>query len=81
MRLYLGRKLIADKLKARTHFCGPIKVEWGLSAAGAAVHSLGRSDYEKLKEMVLGFLDQTRAVVRPSAEEELACMTLDWFVV
>jgi uncharacterized protein (TIGR02147 family) len=46
-----------------------------------AVHSLGRTDFEKLKDMVLRFIDQTRAVVRPSAEEELACMTLDWFVV
>jgi hypothetical protein len=46
-----------------------------------AVHSLSRSDYEKIKEMILTFLDQTRAVVRPSPEEELACITLDWFVV
>ena len=37
-----------------------------------AVHSLARSDFEKIKEMVLAFLDQTRAVVRPSPEEELA---------
>jgi uncharacterized protein (TIGR02147 family) len=46
-----------------------------------AVHSLARSDYEKIKEMILKFLDQTREVVKPSQEEELACMTLDWFVV
>jgi uncharacterized protein (TIGR02147 family) len=46
-----------------------------------AVHSLTRSDYEKIKEVTLKFLDQTRAVVRPSKEEELACLTLDWFVV
>lgn len=45
-----------------------------------AVHSLSRADFEKIKEMVLKFLDDTRAVVRPSKEEELACMTLDWFV-
>ena len=46
-----------------------------------SVHSLARADYEKIKEMILRFLDQTREVVRPSKEEELACMTLDWFVV
>jgi hypothetical protein len=46
-----------------------------------AIHSLSRSDCEKIKEMVLQFLDQTRAVVRPSKEEELACITLDWFIV
>lgn len=46
-----------------------------------AVHSLSKSDVEKIKEMVLVFLDQTRAVVRPSKEEELACLVLDWFIV
>jgi hypothetical protein len=47
----------------------------------SAVHCLTRSDYEKIKEMTLHFLDATRAVVRPSKEEELVCMTLDWFIV
>lgn len=46
-----------------------------------AVHSLSKMDYEKIKEMILKFLDETRAVVRPSPEEELACLSVDWFVV
>lgn len=45
------------------------------------VHSVSRSDFEKIKEMALRFLDQTRAVVRTSPEEEVTCMTLDWFVI
>ncbi len=46
-----------------------------------ALHSLSRKDFEALQGMILGFIDQTRKVVAPSPEEELACFCLDWFRV
>ncbi len=46
-----------------------------------AVCSLSQSDFIKLKDMVLQFLDQTRSIIEPSKEEELACLNLDWFKV
>ena len=46
-----------------------------------AVHTLSEDDFEKLREMILKFLDGVRETVRPSKEEELACFTMDWFVV
>lgn len=44
-----------------------------------ALHSLSRSDFERIKRMLLEMIDATRAVVGPSKEEELACVAIDWF--
>lgn len=46
-----------------------------------ALHSLSRKDFEALKSMLMSFLDQSRKIVRESAEEELVCFCLDWFRV
>jgi uncharacterized protein (TIGR02147 family) len=45
-----------------------------------AVHSLSRADFERIKQMILELLDRSRAIVGPSQEEELACLTVDWFL-
>jgi uncharacterized protein (TIGR02147 family) len=47
----------------------------------SAVHSVSRADLEKLRQMVLNFLEHTRDVIRPSPEEELICINLDLFTV
>jgi hypothetical protein len=44
-----------------------------------AVHSLSQADFHKIREQLLGMLDRTRAIIAPSAEEDLACLTVDWF--
>ncbi|MCM2277663.1 MAG: TIGR02147 family protein [Oligoflexia bacterium] len=38
-----------------------------------------RSDYEKLKTMLLSFIDEQRKVIAPSACEDLVCFTYDLF--
>jgi uncharacterized protein (TIGR02147 family) len=43
------------------------------------VHSLSKADYQKLRQMVLDFIAQSNALVKPSKEEELACVNLDFF--
>lgn len=42
--------------------------------------SLSRSDYQRIRERLLEVIEEVRSVVRPSPEEELAVLTLDWFV-
>jgi len=46
-----------------------------------AVHSLSLKDFEEIKARLLQMIDQSRAIVAPSKEEDLACITLDWFWV
>ena len=45
------------------------------------VASVSRDDYERLKEMVLQFVDETRKVMGPSKEEELVTLNCDLFRV
>lgn len=47
----------------------------------SAVHALSKKDIEKLRLMVINFLEQTRRVVAPSPEEEAVCLNLDFFTV
>lgn len=42
--------------------------------------SLSKSDYLKIKERLLVMIDEVRTAVRPSKEEELAVLAVDWFV-
>ncbi len=46
-----------------------------------SVQSLSVADYEKVTHMIIKFLDEQRKIVGPSKEEQLACLTLDWFRV
>jgi hypothetical protein len=43
------------------------------------VYSLSLDDLERLRQMVLDFIDQTRNLVVASAEEEVVCFTCDVF--
>ena len=42
-----------------------------------ASHSFG--DYEKIKMILLDVIDKTRKIVKPSKEEEISCLCLDFF--
>ena len=46
-----------------------------------SVCSISRRDAEKLKELALSLVDESRKIIAPSKEEELYCLTLDWFKV
>lgn len=46
-----------------------------------SVCTLSKADVKKMKQMLLEFIDQSREVVAPSPEEELYCLTCDWFRV
>lgn len=61
--------------EARAHL-GPGK-ESGIHYT--CVHSLSRSDQEKLRQMMLDFIENTRAVALPSKEETLLVLTCDLF--
>lgn len=43
----------------------------------SAVYSMSRDDFEKLKELAIEFLNQSRSIVAPSKEEELVGFSLD----
>ena len=47
----------------------------------SAVHALSKKDIEKLRLIIINFLEQTRRVVAPSPEEEAVCLNLDFFTV
>ena len=42
------------------------------------VHSLSRSDFKKIKERLLQCLVEIDKTIRPSTEEELCCLLVDW---
>lgn len=44
-----------------------------------SVCTLSRDDVIKIKELVLQLIDGSRKIVAPSQEEELYCLTCDWF--
>ena len=46
-----------------------------------ALHSLSRKDFDVIKGILLSALDKSRQIVKPSSEEELACICVDWFSV
>jgi uncharacterized protein (TIGR02147 family) len=46
-----------------------------------AVNSVATSDMPRLKQVLLGAIENYRAVALPSREEELVCLTLDFFKV
>ena len=46
-----------------------------------SVCTLSKSDTIKMKQMILEFIDKRRAIVAPSAEEEIFCLTCDCFRV
>jgi uncharacterized protein (TIGR02147 family) len=43
------------------------------------VHSLSRKDFKVIKELLMKSLVDVDRIIRPSKEEELYCLTLDWF--
>jgi uncharacterized protein (TIGR02147 family) len=44
-----------------------------------ALYSLSRADFERLKALCLHWIEESRQLVQPSVEEDLACFVLDWF--
>lgn len=46
-----------------------------------SVYSLSLADFEKVKAELHAVIDKTRAMILKSPEEELAALTLDWFIV
>jgi hypothetical protein len=44
-----------------------------------AVHALSIKDVERVKEIMIGAIRQSREVVKPSPEEELICVACDVF--
>ncbi len=46
-----------------------------------SVCSLSLEDAEKLRQLMFQFIDESRKAVAPSKEEELYCLTCDWFKV
>lgn len=42
------------------------------------IHTLSRSDFKKIKTLLLESLVKIDKVIRPSAEEELCCLLIDW---
>jgi uncharacterized protein (TIGR02147 family) len=43
------------------------------------VQSMGRQDYERLKTMILEFIDASKQIAEPSPSEMLTAMSIDWF--
>lgn len=43
------------------------------------VQSVSKSDYEKMKQMVLDLIQKTSAIAGPSKEEQLVCLAFDFF--
>ena len=46
-----------------------------------SVCSISRDDFDKIRKLVFDLIDESRKVVSPSKEEELFCLTCDWFKV
>jgi hypothetical protein len=46
-----------------------------------ALYTLAAADIERLRELALRFIEDSRAVVIPSPSEELVCCNLDFFRV
>ncbi len=47
----------------------------------SAIQTLSTNDYENLKDLLLGFIDQQRKTIEPSKPEEIVCFTCDWFKI
>lgn len=45
----------------------------------SSVYSLSREDFGRIKETLLKAIEEVRTIVRPSVEEELCVLGLDWF--
>lgn len=43
------------------------------------VNSHGEGDFERIKQAILGAIDQVRAIVRPAPDEDLSCLCIDLF--
>lgn len=46
-----------------------------------SVCSISLEDAKKIKDLTLQLIDESRKVVAPSKEEELFCLTVDWFKI
>jgi uncharacterized protein (TIGR02147 family) len=46
-----------------------------------SLYTLSKKDVEVLREKIVDFIEVTRAIVHPSAEEEIVCFTCDYFRV
>ena len=55
--------------------------DFGRSVHYTALYSLSKKDADRLQQLLLDFIDETRAIVIPSKEEELICFACDLFRV
>jgi uncharacterized protein (TIGR02147 family) len=46
-----------------------------------SVCSISKSDVNQIKDLVFKLIDKSREIIGPSAEEEIYCLTCDWFKV
>lgn len=46
-----------------------------------SVCTLSKTDVQRIKEMILQLIDESRTIVGPSKEEEIYCLTCDWFKI
>ncbi len=46
-----------------------------------AIHGLSFADMDKIRHLILRTIEESRAVVGPSKEEDVACLTVDFFKV
>ncbi len=44
-----------------------------------ALHTISKNDTEKLREMLVSFIEKSRKIVAPSKDEEAICVSLDLF--
>jgi len=46
-----------------------------------SVCSISKNDFNQIKDLVFKLIDKSRDIVDPSIEEEIYCLTCDWFKV
>lgn len=46
-----------------------------------SVCSISKKDFTQIKDLVFKLIDKSRDIISPSAEEEVYCLTCDWFKV
>ena len=62
----------------RTKMCDKIQFQNPEDLHYTGVHSLSRNDFKKIKDLLTDALVNVDKTVRPSKEEELCCLVIDW---
>ncbi len=75
------RQNIINHINWRVFFCNHLqKPVPATDLHYTATHSLSESDAIKLRDMLIKFIEDTRATVTPSKEEKSVALTLDYTV-